>query len=380
MNTSIQKEELEKVLLLKRQGLSRDQICQRLNLSLDQVKRRLELARRRERMDPEILGKLENHGLSDLGGLHSGWIMSKDENGSGASLYFKVDGSEDEKLSFAEAIMEVLKDIPKISPIKLKRDVSEAEDYATWLALADLHVGGNYDDPILEEDFNGAIDDLISRLPLATHAVLLELGDLLEMNDHKGETPGSGNRLETKLGPEAYLKTIQIAVKLMRRAIYRLLETHETVEVHFLKGNHDPTAHVAVLLALSEHFSKNSRVDIKVVYEEFRVISWGQCAVFPHHGDTLRWEELKDVFADQFPEEWAKATAHRHIMTAHFHHDRKRDHVGVVCEHFRTLQRPNKWAQSKGMFSRGSLTALTVHKSKGIHYRTVSNVVTEQQP
>jgi hypothetical protein len=202
--------------------------------------------------------------------------------------------------------------------------------------------------------------------------VLFELGDLLEANDHKGVTPHSGNPLDV-IRDNALLNT-QMAVKLMRRACYRLLERHATVQVHFVKGNHDITAYIAVMLAMEEHFANNPRIEIVVTAAEYRVVTWGQCAAFPHHGDTLTWPALKDVFADQFEDEWAFAKAHRIVMTAHFHTDRKRDLVGCVAEHFRTLHRPNNWAKGKGYFARGSLTAMTVHKERGEENRTISNI------
>lgn len=353
------------------EGKTISQIVEATGLTRYQVRRRISAAKKRERLDPELLSRLEARGITDLSGLHSGWLLEKDKDGSGQSLYFFL-GRDEEKISFADALVDVLSDIPRLTPITQIRNSFLPEEYANWVALADLHVGGDYGNPQLEVDFNNAIDDLVLRMPPSRHAVLIELGDLLEANDHKGVTPTSGNILEVI--KDDHLGNTLVAVRLMRRAIYRLLETHETVEVHLIKGNHDTSAYIAVMLALQAHFEMNPRVDVIVKDDEYRVISWGQCAAFPHHGDTLKWSQLKDVFADQFPDEWAAAKAHRIIMTAHFHHDRKADLVGCVAEQYRTLHRPNNWAKSKGLFSRGSLTAMTVHKDRGEEFRTISNI------
>lgn len=358
-----------------RDGMSMNEIARKRGLSRDQVKRRLAGARKRKALDPVLADKLASKGIVDLAGLHSGWLIDKNSSGSGESLYFYL-GPDQEKISFADAMIDALGDIPRLGQIEApdaRQRGEAAEDLANWMAIADLHVGGDYGDALLEEHFIETIDDLIARLPKAKHAVLFELGDLLEANDHKGMTPTSGNLLDVRR--EDHLKNTMTAIRLIRYALIRLLETHETVEAHFIKGNHDPTAYMAVMLALSAHFEMNPRIKIHVKDEEFRVISWGECAAFPHHGDTLKWEQLKDVFADQFPDEWAAAKTHRIIMTAHFHHDRSRDLVGCVAEHYRTLHRPNKWAKSKGLFSRGSLTVMTVHKTKGERTRTSSSIV-----
>jgi hypothetical protein len=368
-------QEQNQCLALLKEGKTIMEIAEIVKISYDQARRRIRAARRREKMDPELVSRLDHQGLTDYSGLHSGWLIEKDANGAGHSLYFHL-GSDDEKISFADAMMEVLSDIPRLDPIALvqpKKDrVEEGKDYATWIALADLHVGGDYGDVQLEKDFTFAIDDLVSRLPPAEHAVLFELGDLLEANDHKGVTPQSGNLLDVRR--ENHLGNTLTAVKLMRHAIYRLLETHPTVEVHLVKGNHDPTAYIAVMLGLAAHFEENPRVKIIVEDWDYRVVTWGLCAAFPNHGDKATWNQLKDIWADQFPDEWAAAKAHRIIMTAHYHHDRKRDLVGCVAEHYRTLHRPNNWAKGKGLFSRGSLTAMTVHRDRGEEYRTIANI------
>lgn len=369
--TSTVTEQTEALRLRTEERLSTGEIAERMNLSRHQVLRRLNAAAKRERLDPAMVAMLAHRGIEDLAGLHSGWLIDKDASGSGQSLYFFL-GPDGEKLNFADAILDVMKDIPRLAPLDRPKKRKAGRNYANWIALADLHVGGDYGDPGLEEDYNRCIDDLIQRLPPAEHAVFFELGDLLDANDHKGVTPASGNPCDVKR--DDHLVNTRVAIRLCRRTIYRLLETHQTVEAHFIKGNHDRTAYMAVMLALAEHFADNPRAKIVVSDAEFRVVSWGQCAAFPHHGDTLNWSQLKDVWADQFADEWAAARMHRHILTAHYHHDRKKDLVGAVGEQFRTLHRPNGWAKSKGLLSRGSLTAMTVHRDRGEEFRTISNI------
>lgn len=362
-------------LNMKRSGYSLSDIVNQTGLSRHQVRRRLAAAEKAEKLDPELLDRLAREGVTDLSGLHSGWLLNKESNGSGSSLYFYL-GPDQEKISFADAIRDILTDIPRLAPMPLCPPMPGGEGYANWLMIADLHVGGDYGDPRLEEEFDKAIDDLASRLPPAEKAVILELGDLLDANDHKGLTPASGNACDVRR--DNHLGNTQTAIRLLRRAALRLAMTHPQVELHLIPGNHDPTAYIAVLLALEAHFADNPQIEVIVpqteAQEDFRVISWGQCAVFPHHGHTAKWEQLKDVWADQFPDEWAAAKSFRLIATAHFHHDRRRDLVGCVAEHYRTLHRPNKWARGKGLMNQGSLTALTVHRDRGEEFRTISNI------
>jgi hypothetical protein len=364
----IQKEQ-ELCLRLRRSGKLRREIAEVTGLSDQAVYRRIIGAKKAERLDPEIVRRLAETGVVDLGSLHSGWLIQKNQEGSGSSLYFHL-GPDDEKISFADAVRDALDEIPRLPKIKRPKIVSNGK--ANWVTIADLHVGGEYGSDELENDFNYAIDTLVSRLPAAEKAVIFELGDVLDANDHKGVTPHSGNPCDVKR--DEHLTNTQTAIRLMRRAIYRLAETHAAVEVHMIPGNHDPSAYVAVMLSLEAHFENSPHIHIVVTDEPFRVISWGECAAFPHHGDTLKWPALKDVFADQFPDEWAAAKMHRHIMTAHVHHEKKAELVGCVAEHFRTLHKPNAWAKGKGLFNRGSLTGITVHKEWGEYNRSTVNI------
>jgi len=364
-------QEQTKCFDLKQSGSTQAQIVSATGLSSHQVKRRIAAATRRNKLDPALAQMLSDRGIDDLSGVHSGWLLDKDSSGSGHSLYFCL-GKDEEKIDLVEAITEALSDIPRLSAITPVKKDHTGEGYANWVALADLHVGGDYGAPELETDFTQAIDDLAARMPPAEKAVLIELGDILDANDHKGVTPHSGNPCDVKR--DEHLSNTITAIRMMRHAVYRLAETHATVDVHLIKGNHDPTAYIAVLLALSAHFEDNPHVNIIVSEEEFRVITWGLCAAFPHHGDRAKWDVLKDVWADQFPDEWAAAKMHRIIMTAHFHHDRKKDLVGCVAEQYRTLHKPNAWAKGLGLYSRGSLTAMTVHKDRGEEFRTISNI------
>ena len=206
--------------------------------------------------------------------------------------------------------------------------------------------------------------------------MICELGDLLDANDHKGVTPASGNPTDT-VRDNHFFNTKE-AIRLMKYAAYRLLETHSEVELHMIRGNHDETAFFAVLFALEEHFSDNPRLTVVIPKspeeEEYRVFSWGECACFPNHGDKAKPEALKEVFTDQFPDEYAAAKAYRVIATGHLHNLQVKS-LGN-CEHrqFGTIHRPNRWARMKGFFAYGRISVLTVHKTRGLESDTMSNI------
>jgi len=319
---------------------------------------------------PGQVAALETTGL-DVGIARHGWRIVVDPvTGSRDSVFWVSENPEIPPESFTHRLKEALKDIDKLKPIPKPAQCDE--ELCNFIPLADLHIGGQYGDPEYLKEIERCTYKLMGSLPKAKKAVILELGDLLDANDHKGLTPASGNACDVIR--ENVLKNSQDAIQIMSRFIVLALRTHEEVEVHLLRGNHDETAYIAVMLTLQAYFKDNKRVKIIVTDDDFRVIPWGLCAVFPNHGDKAKWEDLKGVFADQFPDAWAKAKYWRFIWTAHFHHDRQRDIMGVFAEHFRTLSAPNKWAKQKALFSRGGIQAVTLHKTDGEINRTKVNL------
>jgi len=315
---------------------------------------------------PGLAKALHTTGL-DGAVVEGGWRITQETLPDGTvvrnSVRYRLKGVQDSTpIDVAQAITESLKTVIPMALIQGPNDKLPAE-ICNFIPLADLHVGGEYGDPEYKPTVIAAIERLILGLPKASKAVLLDMGDLLDANDHKGLTPASMN--ECDVIRENHLKNTLDALDIMRYAATRLAETHDEVEVHLLRGNHDETAYIGVMVGLHEYFRDNPRVNIVMTDDDFRVIPWGKCAVFPHHGDKAKWEDLKSVFSDQFCDAWAAAKYWRFIWTAHVHHDKQREMIGAVGEHFRTLAAPNRWAQLKGLFSRGGIQAITLHKEFG---------------
>ena len=269
-----------------------------------------------------------------------------------------------------------MSEIPRLAPVTPPYFELNSLDKANWIFLADWHIGGEYGSDHAIAELISSFDDIINRAPCAEKAVICGLGDLLDANDHKGVTPASGNPTDTIR--DNHLTNTLTALRVLKHVAMRALATHSEVELHLIRGNHDETAHIAVLIGLAEHFADNPRITVVVPAsaeeEEFRVVSWGKCAFFPHHGDKAKPSVLKDVFSDQFPDEWAEAKAWRLIATGHYHRFKAVDLNGAEHRQFGTPHRPNRWARLQGYFSRGRVSILTVHKELGLRDETHSNL------
>ena len=364
--TPLQKEALH---LKDVKGLSRKQVAERMGRSERSAKYLLERARaalkresaqKQQSLDPEIMQRLASQGLTDLRGLHSGWLIDKNDEGSGSSLYFYL-GPDQERIDFADAVRDVLSDIEPLAPISVPPLVGA--DCCNLLPLADLHCGGEYGNPEYEAKLIQLIDRIVSRLPPAEKAVVVELGDLLDANDHKGVTPASGNNCDVVR--DDHFGQMKMAIRVMKHAIHRLAETHAEVEVHMMRGNHDETSFMGVLLALGAFFKDSPHVNIIETVDDYRVIEWGGCAVFPNHGDRAKWEALRDVWVADFPDEWAKAKVCRLIWTAHFHSLKSQVLAGVTCTGHRSTAKGNRYVHLNGWRSKRGICAVTLHKTEG---------------
>lgn len=317
-----------------------------------------------ETIDSGVAASMQATGIG-AGTIRGGWRIVEEVMPDGSkirnSVRYSVNDQPVDMGDLSDAIKASLKDIPARGPMTPPEGLPE--DLCNFIPLCDLHVGGEYGDPEYLDVVYNALTRLVAGIPKAKKAVLIDMGDLLDANDHHGLTPASGN--ECDVIRENHLKNTVDAMSIMRHAIELLSETHEEVEVHLLRGNHDETAYIGVMVALAAYYRESNSVNIVLSDDNFRVIEWGKCGVFPHHGDKSKWEALKDVYADQFPEAWTRTKYWRFIWTAHVHHDKQRELGGAVGEHFRTLAKPNNWAQMKGLFARGSIQCVTLHKEDG---------------
>lgn len=355
--------QIEALQVYRENGNSSTKAAKLLNKSRSTVEELIARALKWEAAgeSPGQIEALSVTGLDVEIGRHGWNVVVDPKTGSRHSVFWKAKDIRLDPVNVAEVLREALESVVPYAPTTFTKNLPK--DLCNFIPLADLHIGGQYGDPSYLIEVHRVIEKLVQEIPEATKAVLIEMGDLLDANDHKGLTPASGN--ECDVIRENHLKNTLDALAIMKLAAVRLLATHEEVEIHFLRGNHDETAYIAVMIALEAYFRDEPRITIVVSDDDFRVIPWGKCAIFPHHGDKSKWEDLMNVFSDQFPDAWAKAKFWRFVWTAHLHNDRQRELIGAMGEHFRTLAAPNRWAKLKGLFSRGGVQCITLHKEHG---------------
>ena len=84
--------------------------------------------------------------------------------------------------------------------------------------------------------------------------------------------------------------------------------------------------------------------------------------------------QLPLVMAASNPEQWG-ATKYRYAMTGHVQHNSAIETGGVIVESFQRTAARDAWHQASGFRSGRSMTALTLHKTKGEISRQKVNIV-----
>lgn len=267
---------------------------------------------------------------------------------------------------FVASLVEDVKGLSK--PIPAPEHVDQ--DLLAAYAVGDPHfgmyawaaeAGDDFDAEIADQITTAAMERLVGSSPKAALALLLVLGDLMHADDTTNRTPAHGYPLDvdTRLP-----KVLQIALGVLKRAIYRLLEKHQIVIVRIVQGNHDPHSSFAIALALSEHFSNNARVKIDLSPSLFWFYRFGKVLIGVTHGDKTKDQDLLGVMASDRSVDWGE-TQFRYFYHGHIHHKKVVELPGMMVESFRTLAPKDAWHAGKGYRAGRDMQLIVHHKDFG---------------
>lgn len=221
--------------------------------------------------------------------------------------------------------------------------------------------GADWDISIGREIIQTTVAQLISQSRNSKTAILLNLGDFFHADDHKNMTPRSGHILDVD---SRYMKMIETGVDLMVSLIEMALTKHEKIIVRNLPGNHDLTACVALTVALSAYYRNNKRVVIDTDPSEFFFYSFGTTLIAGNHGHRLKPVDMAIKMACEKPKEWGNSK-YRYFYFGHIHHDSVKEVGNVRCESFQTIVAKDAHAANGGYMSGRSMTAITIHETRG---------------
>lgn len=284
---------------------------------------------------------------------------------------------DDDKLKeFRDGILKAAADdLPRLSQIPKPSDKTLDSKLANLYTLTDCHVGAlawaresgeDWDLDIAEETLLKSFGDLVSRSPNAELGIVAQLGDFLHQDGLAPVTPTSGNILDSD---GRFQKVIEIAVKVLRRAVDLALTKHKRVVVLIAEGNHDIASSVWLRVVFQALYENEPRVEIINSVLPYYVLQHGKVFLGWHHGHLTKNENLPMIFAAQFAKLWGD-TEKRYIHVGHRHHVEEKGHRGVTVFQHSTLAARDAYAARHGWHAERQATAVTYHKDYGEVSRT----------
>jgi len=341
---------------------SQKKAAEALGISRGTLRGRLERAQKYQSADPAVQDAMSEVGMQDAGVLHSGWIKT-----DGASLYFQMprDAAVDDT---ADRIKEALEDVKPIRVISAPQNTDD--DLLTLLPLPDAHLGmyawgeetgEDYDANIARDRILNGVGQCLASTPNAGEAVIVAMGDLLHADDQTNQTPQSKHQLDVDT---RHFRNMDIAISTLAASVEAALGKYQKVSVVIQPGNHDQSAYMGVLFALSERYRENPRVSVQRKPGEFFVRQFGKCLIASHHGDKAKAERLVMYLADRWAEIWGK-TKYRFLYTGHLHHHKSQDIGGVLWEQLRAITAKDAYATAHAYSARAEMQAITFHRDRG---------------
>lgn len=303
------------------------------------------------------------------------WAKTKSEDGTSYSVLLKPE--QEQPPDFLERLAVAFAEIPAAPVTPAPEAVMS--DLCTVYPLMDAHVGlhswgretgdQDYDLKHAAQDMRHAFAKVLAFTPPSTRAVLLVGGDYLHSDDTRAETPASKHKLDMD---GRFFKVLDVGIAILAETVERLLSKHKDVVVRVLRGNHDPHACLTLTFALAERYRNEPRVTVDKDPRDLFMAQWGKCAIFAHHGDRGKPQQMAMYLSDVCPF-WSE-TRHRHYLTGHVHHDQAKDFGPLRWESLRAFCPPDTYAAGMGYGGRRALQSLTFHMQDGLVLRALDPI------
>lgn len=259
-----------------------------------------------------------------------------------------------------ESVRELIKEIPKFKPPKVKRKIPKTP-FALEMALYDAHIGklawgeeteqGDYDLEISADLYvKAAEENLNLSAGFNFSKVIFILGqDFLHAENYLHQTPLGGNILDVDSRlPKIYAKAKASVLKAIR-----LCREIAPVEVIWVPGNHDMHASFYMSDVVKEHFRNDKMVEVdnKPPWRKARL--WGNLLVGYTHDANIRMTNVVNMLPQFWPELWGRSK-YREWHTGHKHKKTEWKFMplltvgGVVIRQIPTLSTIDAWHYQHG--------------------------------
>lgn len=248
-----------------------------------------------------------------------------DAEGNEKIRWIKTDQDKERQAEMMQAAIQALTDeLPREKAKELK--VGSYENTLSLYPVFDLHIGAmahhaecgeNYSTEIAERILNDYFDYAVAKAPNSKKAVLLIGGDFLHSDGLEAVTPTSRHCLDQD---SRYHKLVYVAVRATRRAVSRMLDKHEDVEVQIIPGNHDLSGMIWLRAAMAAFYMDEPRVSVDASPAALHVTKFGKTLLGYCHGHELKKPETRlSTLARDHRKAFGDAE-YVYTHSGHFHH------------------------------------------------------------
>lgn len=314
----------------------------------------------------------EDEELIPSGHIAKGYSTLTNGNGEIIARWTKTKLDEEKRYQLAiAAARTAFADLSPLGPVSLDRTYRlGSERKLNLYTMTDCHVGmlawgretgEAWDLDIAEAVLTTVLFEMIDCAPAARVGILNQLGDFLHFDSLKSITPEHGHLLDAD---GRYQKVVEVAVRILRRVIERMLQKHALVKVYMHEGNHDPAGSVWLRVMFAQLFANNERVTVEQSPLPYTVYQHGETMLGFHHGHLSKKESLPLLFAAKFPRVWGDTTS-RYVHVGHMHHTDEKEHPGMTVFQHPTLAAPDAYAARGGWLSKRQATCITYDTERG---------------
>ena len=261
-------------------------------------------------------------------------------------------------------------DLPKAIPSE-SPNVNFDDDTLAMYPVFDLHIGAmahkhecgeNYDTATAEKVMNGFFDYAVDKAPNSKNAVLVLGGDFLHYDSLEAKTPASGHILDSD---SRYAKIVYVAIRSVRRAISRMMEKHQAIDIKVISGNHDEAGMVWMRAALAAFYEDEPRVNVDVSPAAMMMTKFGTTLIGYTHGHQMRKADTRlTVMATDFRKLFGQSD-YVYTHSGHWHSQKITETNLGIDEVHGQLGSPDAYSANGGWRSQRQAAVIIYHKEFG---------------
>lgn len=292
-------------------------------------------------------------------------------DGSEVVRWVKTDQDKEKLAAMMDAAIEAFcEEIPRAKP-QPKLDGKFISGQLALYPVFDLHIGAmahkhecgeNYSTDISERVLGDFFDYAVEIAPGAEKAVLLIGGDFLHSDGLDAVTPASGHVLDQD---SRYAKLVHVAIRSVRRAVSKMLDKHQEVEIQIIEGNHDQAGMIWLRAAMAAFFEDEPRVFVDVSPMILHKTKWGKTLLGYTHGHTMKKADTRlAAMATDFREEFG-SSKYIYTHSGHWHHQTITEHSLGIDEVHGQLGAKDAYAARGGWRSYRQAAVIVYSKDFG---------------